>query len=129
MIEISEDFTDITIGQDPLGASQWRDPLTCARVATGARVTLCFLRRQPLPAQTAVILRYDLAGNGCEREVSGIPRLSHTVMEGDATIYHYRLAYWLPPHALMRFLPPYVRQRTEATESPPENFQQVSMAV
>jgi hypothetical protein len=112
-----------------VAANQWRDPLTSARVATGARITVSFLRRQPLPPQIPVSLRYDLAGNGCEREVQGIPRLSHTVMEGDAIAYHYRLAYWLPPHAVMRFLPPNVRQRTEATESPSENFREVLMGV
>jgi hypothetical protein len=124
-----EGFTEIAIGQDPVAANQWRDPLTSCRVATGARVTLGFLRRQPLPPQTPVMLRYDLAGNGCEREVQGIPRLSHTIMEGDSIAYHYRLAYWLPPHAVMRFSPPYVRQRTEATDSPSENFREVPVAV
>jgi hypothetical protein len=127
LIEITDGFTDIDIGTDVIKA-QLRDPLTSTRVASGARVTLRFQRPVPLPPRTAVNLRYDLAENGCEREVQGVPQMSHTVMEGGQVRYHYRLSYWLAPHALMRFLPPYVRQRTEDMNTVPENFLEASMA-
>jgi hypothetical protein len=127
LIEINDGFTEIAIGSDVIKA-QLRDPLTSARVASGARITLKFQRRVPLPPRSVVNVRYDLAENGCEREVQGVPQLSHTVMEGEQVIYHYRLAYWLAPHALMRFVPSYVRQRTDDLETAPENFPEASVS-
>ena len=126
MIEISEGFTEIAIGSDVVKA-QLRDPLTASRVASGARVTLRFQRHVPLPPRATVRVRYDLAENGCEREVQGVPQLSHTVVEGEQVLYHYRLAYWLAPHAIMRFVPSNVRQRTEDDKAAPENFLAASM--
>jgi hypothetical protein len=127
LIEIKDGFTGIAIGSDVIKA-QLRDPLTSKRMATGARVTLGFSRRVALPPGTMVSLRYDLAENGCEREVQGVPQMSHTVMEGEQVFYHYRLVYWLAPHALMKFLPPNVRQRTEDPNTASENFMEASMA-
>ena len=126
MIEIMDGFTEITLGTDVL-ASTSRDPLTAARQPTGARVTLNFQRRQPLPTDTLVKIRYDLAENGCEREVRGVPRLIQTVMHGENVFYHYRLAQWVPPHAVMHFVPRNVRQRTEGCEEPTPNILQMSM--
>ncbi|MEO8064036.1 MAG: hypothetical protein ABI821_14970 [Pseudomonadota bacterium] len=127
MIEITDGFTDIEIGSDVIKA-QWRDPLTSNRVATGARVTLSFQRRVALPVEGKVNVRYDLAENGCEREIVGVPRLTHTAGHGADTVYHYRLAYWVAPHALMKFAPPNVRQRTEDDKMTSENFLEASMA-
>jgi hypothetical protein len=127
LIEISHGFTHIAIGTDVIKA-QLRDPLTSTRMATGARITLSFQRRVALPAGTMVSLRYDLAENGCEREVQGVPQMSHTVMEGAQVFYHYRLAYWLAPHAIMKFVPSNVRKRTEDANTASENFLEASMA-
>jgi hypothetical protein len=127
LIEIMDGFTEITLGTDVL-ASASRDPLTAARQPTGVRVTLNFQRRQPLPTDTLVNIRYDLAENGCEREARGVPRLIQTVMHGENVFYQYRLAHWLPPHAVMRFLPRNVRQPTEGCEEPTQNILQVSMS-
>jgi len=102
MIDVSDGFTDITVGQDAL-AGPWRDPLTAARVPTGAQVKLSFVRRLPLPAHAAVRIRYDLAENGCEREAHGVPRLQNTIMDGEEVCYLYTLTYWLAPQAVMKF--------------------------
>ena len=102
MIDVSDGFTEICVGTDAL-AGPWRDPLTSARVPTGAQVKLGFQRRFPLPPHTAVCVRYDLAENGCVREVKGVPRLQDTVMSGEEIFYLYSLTYWVPPHAVMTF--------------------------
>jgi hypothetical protein len=127
MIEISDGFTDIAIGSDVLNA-QPRDPLTSTRMATGARVTLRFLRREALPVRAMVSLRYDLAENGGEREVQGVPQVTHTVKEGEQVIHHYRLAYWLAPHAIMKFAPPLVRQRAKAAHLASPRLHKASLA-
>jgi hypothetical protein len=102
LIEITEGLTGITIGSDVLRA-QSIDPLTSANRPTGVRVTLSFQREEALPLGAPVHIRYDFAGNGCERELQGLPRATHTVVDGAQTLHHYRIAYWIPPHAIMRF--------------------------
>jgi hypothetical protein len=104
MIEIMDGVTDIVLGKDPL-VPQGRDPLTAKPMPTGVRVSVGFQRRSPLPLRATVKLRYDIADNGCEREVEGVPLPTYTVMSGDSVFYHYRLSYWLAPGAVMRFLP------------------------
>ena len=128
MLEINDGFTHIAIGTDPIDANQWRDPLTAARVPTGARVTLSFRCRAQLPHRDAVSLRYDLAENGFEREVQGVPRLSHTEVEGDQVFHHYRLAYWLPPHAVMRFQPRNEQKRPENSPAAFEDLPEIALA-
>ncbi|MEO8018052.1 MAG: hypothetical protein ABI769_09580 [Pseudomonadota bacterium] len=127
MVEIREGLTDIAIGTDPLNG-QWRDPLSAAHLPTGARVTLTFQLPAALPPRAVVCVRYDFAGNGDEREARGTPRASHTVVCGDRTVYHYRLSYWIPPHAVMTFLPTRARQRTNAPDRPSQDHFQMSIA-
>jgi len=103
MIEISAGVSAVTITTDAL-AGPWRDPLTAARVPTGAQVKVSFQRRVPLPPHAAVCVRYDLAENGSVREAQGVPRLDDTVMNGSSVLYVYSLTCWVPPHAVMKFL-------------------------
>jgi hypothetical protein len=103
MLEVSAGISAITIAADAL-SGQWRDPLTSMRVPTGAQVKVSFQRRLQLPPHQPVRIRYDLAGNGSVREAHGVPRHEDTIMVGADVFYLYSLTYWVPPHAVMKFL-------------------------
>jgi hypothetical protein len=75
------------------------------RASTGARVTVRFSRRAPLPADTDIRVRYDIAENGGLRGILGIPQLTHTTSHpGEGAAYHYRLSHWIPAPSVMQFV-------------------------
>jgi hypothetical protein len=112
VIDVTEGFTSIEVASDgfphftasgyvtmPLRQSGER------RVATGARVTVAFSRRAPLPPHTPVRVCYDIAENGGLREILGVPHLTHTTSpHGAGTAYHYRLSHWIPAPSVMQFV-------------------------
>jgi hypothetical protein len=115
MLEISDGFTSISAGSDCIEnalpqASSERSP-------TGARVTLEFRCKKSLAPAQLVRVRYDFAGDGALREGTGIARQTQAVVRWrQAVVYHYRLSYWIPPGALLDFVPGNVRYRTEERE-------------
>jgi hypothetical protein len=74
------------------------------RVSTGARVTVEFTLRTPIPPNCIVAVSYDLAGNGSWRECRGMPSHTHStaLSEGVGVTHHYRLAQWIAAAHVMR---------------------------
>jgi len=106
MIEITEVFTSITAGVDPVGEPPWRgkgDSREPSRhPPTGARVTLEFSRDEALPPGQPVRVRYQFGGDQTMRETVGIAVPTHTTVRwGRAVVFHYRLSHWIAPGALM----------------------------
>ena len=106
MIEITESFTSITAGMDPVGEPPWRgrgdsrEPR--GHPPTGARVTLEFSRDEALPPGQPVRVRYQFGSDQTVRETVGIALPTHTTVRwGRAVVFHYRLSHWLAPGALM----------------------------
>jgi hypothetical protein len=111
-IDVSDGFTGIEVasnwfpnfnatGYVPMPRTHAREQ----RASTGARVTVMFSRRAPLPPNTDIRVRYDIAENGGVREMVGIPRFTHTnARYGERRAYHYRLSHWIPALSVMRFV-------------------------
>ena len=123
MIEITSGFTSISAGYDccqSLAADYSRasgEPAPVRR-PTGARITVDFRRLTALEPGQMLRVRYDFAGDGRQREGTGIATAPRTeVRRGHAVVYHYRVSFWIPPTALMNFIPGNVRYRTEKPES------------
>jgi hypothetical protein len=125
MIAITEGFTSISAGTDTIappgssvmGAWPGRRP---RRIATGVRVTLEFCRATPLLTGQPVSVRYDIAGDGRLREGAGIALPTRTdVRWGHSAVYHYRLSYWIAADAVMQFVAPTARHRTDERDDPP----------
>jgi hypothetical protein len=113
MIEISDGFTSISAGSDSIEALVDRT----ARRPTGARVTLEFRRQRALAPGQCVTVRYDFAGDGTQRQGTGIARpIQSEVRSGLAVVYHYRLSYWIAAGALSEYALGNVRYRTEEPE-------------
>lgn len=112
MIDVGDGFTSIEVtanwfpnfnanGYVPMRREHARQQ----RASTGARVTVTFSRRAPLPPNTDIRVRYDIADNGDVREVVGIPGFTHSSAEyGQRPAYHYRLSHWIPALSVMRFV-------------------------
>jgi len=123
MIEITDRFTSITAGMDPVGVPPPLDAgdsrLQRQHAPTGARVTLEFTREEALPPGQPVRVRYEFGDDGTVREAVGIAVPTHArVRWGCTVVYHYRLSHWIAPGALMSTVTGYVRQRTEAARRP-----------
>lgn len=102
-IRIESGFTSITVRPDPVSFTQAqpRSNLRQQHAATGARVTLEFARTEPLPQQTAVVFRYDIADNGELRECTGVPQLTHVrKLPLGLASFHYRVSHWIPAEAV-----------------------------
>jgi len=104
MIEITDGFTLISAGADPIetrmdGIGRAAGHLSgTARTATGVRVVLEFCHELSLPLDQPVTVRYDFAGDGKLREGRGIARPIRTAMSwGRIVRYHYRVSYWIAP--------------------------------
>jgi hypothetical protein len=108
MIEITDGFTRISAGSDPIqGPVKGK-----ARSPTGARVELEFCRELALAADQPVMVRYDFADDGKLREGIGSATPIRTVVRwGRTVLYHYRLSYWLAPCRLGVFVPDKARAR------------------
>jgi hypothetical protein len=113
VIDVTDGFTSIEVASDVVPhfdmngyIPQPRAPSAERRAATGARVTIAFSRRVPLPPDIDIRVRYDIAENGGLREMLGVPRFTHTSARDakDAT-YHYRLSHWIPAALVMHFVP------------------------
>ena len=112
VIAVTDGFTSIEVASDRFphfNANGYvaisREPLAERRPATGARVTVAFSRRAPLPRDTDIRVQYDIAENGGLREILGIPKLTHTTVRQDAVAaYHYRLSHWIPASLVMQFV-------------------------
>lgn len=129
MIEITDRFTSITAGTDPV-ASPTGPEVDSSRKAgrrtpTGARVTLEFDLDLVLPPDQAVRVRYEFGDHGIQREGVGIARMTHqNARWGRAVVYHYRLSHWIRPDELQVTSARTVRQRTEEWESPREHVRE-----
>ena len=112
VIAVTDGFTSIEVASDRFphfDANGYvaisREPLAESRPATGARVTVEFSRRAPLPRDTDIRVRFDIAENGGLREILGIPQLTHiTARQSNGALYHYRLSHWIPAPSVMRFV-------------------------
>lgn len=112
MIDVIDGFTRIEVASDGFPHFDLNGYVTTARehsaarrASTGARVTVAFSRRAPLPPNTDIRVRYDIAENGGLREILGIPQLTHTTAHHDAgAAYHYRLSHWIPAPSVMQFV-------------------------
>jgi hypothetical protein len=113
VINVTDGFTSIEVASDGFPhftlngyVATPREHSAELRASTGARVTVAFSRRVPLPPNTDIRVRYDIAGNGGLREILGIPRLTHTTArDGQGAAYHYRLSHWIPAAFVMQFVP------------------------
>jgi hypothetical protein len=102
-IRIESGFTSITVRPDPVSFTSAPTPsnLRQQHAATGARVTLEFVRTEPLPLETAVMVRYDIAENGEMRECTGVPQLTHVrKLPFGLGAWHYRVSHWIPAEAV-----------------------------
>jgi hypothetical protein len=102
-IRIESGFTSITVRPDPVTftSAPTRSNLRQQHAPTGARVTLEFVRTEPLPQQTAVMVRYDIAENGELRECTGVPQLTHVrKLPLGLAAWHYRVSHWIPAEAV-----------------------------
>jgi len=123
MIEITDRFTSITAGMDPVRVPPLHDAsdsrVQRQHAPTGARVTLEFSRDEALPPGQPVRVRYEFGDDGTVREAVGVPVPTHArVSWGCTVVYHYRLSHWIAPGALMSTVAGYVRQRTETAWRP-----------
>jgi hypothetical protein len=113
VINVMDGFTSIEVASDGFPHFTAKGYVTTPRehsaerrASTGARVTVAFSRRSPLPTDTDIRVRYDIAENGDLREILGIPRLTHTTVHRDAgSAYHYRMSHWIPALSVMQFVP------------------------
>ena len=113
MIEITEGFTSICAGADPISP-----PMATPR-PTGARVTLEFCRDEPLALGQRVEAHYEFAGDGRLRTATGIAMPTRVVAHaGSAVVFHYRLSHWIEPKAVMQFVTANVRHRTDGMNDP-----------
>ena len=106
MIDITDRFTSISAGVDPVGEPPWRGKGDSReqreRPPTGARVTLEFSRDEALPPGQPVRVRYRFGSEQIARETVGIAVPTHTTARwGRAVVFHYRLSHWIAPGALM----------------------------
>ena len=113
MIDVTEGFTSIEVtsngfpyfGRNGYVSTTVRGRLAERHASTGARVTVEFSRRAPLPPNTGIRARYDIAANGGLREILGVPQLTHTTARhGEGAAYHYRLSHWIPAASVMQFV-------------------------
>jgi hypothetical protein len=108
MIEITDGFTRIDAGTDPI-QGRAKGP---GRSPTGARVVLEFCREMALAEDQAVMVRYDFAEDGKLREGTGFATPIRTVVRwGRTVLYHYRLSYWIAASALSVFVSDKARAR------------------
>jgi hypothetical protein len=107
VIDVIDGFTSIEVSSNQFPYFNVNGYVAAVRrAATGARVTVAFSRNAPLPPQTDIRVRYDIAENGGLREILGIPKLTHTTAPHDAgAAYHYRLSHWITAPLVMQFLP------------------------
>jgi hypothetical protein len=105
-IEVSPD--EIPIRVNGFAGTVPQERLSAHRPATGARVTVEFVRSAPVPPNSPVRVYYDIAENGGLREIVGIPQLTHTTARQGRPghSYHYRLSHWIAAPSVMRFIPP-----------------------
>lgn len=110
MIDVTEGLTSIEVAANKFPDFNLNGYLTTARglwakrsESTGARVTVAFSRREPLPPDTDIRVLYDIAQNGGVRQLCGTPQLTHTTAR-ESVAYHYRLSQWIPAPAVMRFV-------------------------
>jgi hypothetical protein len=108
-IQIISGVTSITVTPDKIPArGDSTHPLdrTAERlIVTGARVTVEFVTRMPLPPAYVVRILYDLAENCQWRECIGVPVLMYaTHADSDNAVYHYRQSHWIAASHLMRFV-------------------------
>lgn len=112
MINVIAGFTSIDVAADGFPhfdkngyVATSRERSAQRRASTGARVTVSFSRRAPLPSDSDIRVHYDIAENGGVREILGVPQLTHTTPHhGDGTAYHYRLSHWIPAPSVMQFV-------------------------
>ena len=111
VIAVTDGFTSIEVASDRFphfDANNYvaisREPLAESRPTTGARMTVEFSRRAPLPRDTDIRVRFDIAENGGLREILGIPKLTHTTVRHAVDAYHYRLSHWIPAPLVMQFV-------------------------
>jgi hypothetical protein len=71
-------------------------------------VTVEFGRPTPILPNSEVRLYYDIAENGGQRVIVGVPLLTHTtVRQGHPGLaYRYRLSHWIAAPSVMWFIPP-----------------------
>ena len=76
-----------------------------SRASSGARVTVEFTARTPIPANSEVAVAYDLAINGRWRKCRGIPSFTHSTAHrgSHGTTYYYRLSQWIAAAHVMLF--------------------------
>jgi len=126
MIHITDGFTSITVGTDPIAApmAPAADDARsrCRHAPTGVRVTLTFSRDTALPPDQPVTVQYEF-GDGAMRQAVGIPLPTHVETKWRrGVIFHYRLSYWIPPQALSGIAAGNVRQRTEEAREHRHDF-------
>jgi hypothetical protein len=95
MIEITDGFTSICAGSDPVS------PVTGGHRPTGARVTVDFCRETALADGQPVRARYEF-GDGQLHTATGIATPTRVAMPwGRPAVFHYRLSHWIEPAELV----------------------------